>query len=121
MMIYIPPVMVDYPDPQLVAEETPLQTMRCTCYLPTGNPCYDGTPTHKGVISSNVEHVGMTAILYTMDGDYIGIFECHDIGGNVMLRNGTGIDVYRDTMQEAWDWVATYGDYVQVRWISPEG
>lgn len=98
-------------------DEIPLQRMRCTCYLPTGNACYDGTPTHKGVISSNVEHVGKTALLYTLDGDFIGRFECHDIGGNCMLRNGTAIDVYRDTMEEAWEWVGNYGDYVLVRWL----
>ena len=98
-------------------EEEP-QVMRCTCYLPTGYRCYDGHPTVKGVISSNVEHVGQTAILYTLEDELIGVFECHDIGGNVMLRNGTAIDVYRDTMSEALEWVGTYGDYVKVRWIS---
>lgn len=97
-------------------EEEP-QVMRCTCYLPTGYRCYDGHPTVKGVISSNTEHVGQTAILYTLEDELIGVFECHDIGGNVMLRNGTAIDVYRDTMSEALEWVGNYGDYVKVRWI----
>lgn len=97
-------------------EEEP-QVMRCTCYLPTGYRCYDGHPTVKGVISSNTDHVGQTAILYTLEDELIGVFECHDIGGNVMLRNGTAIDVYRDTMSEALEWVGNYGDYVKVRWI----
>ena len=91
--------------------------MRCTCYLPTGYNCYDGTPTYEGVISSNKEHVGRSALLYTLDGEFIGYFECHDIGGNVMLRNGTAIDVYRETMDRALSWVAEYGDYVMVRWL----
>lgn len=98
-------------------EEEP-QVMRCTCYLPTGNRCYDGHLTVKGVISSNVEHIGQTAILYTLDDELIGVFECHDIGGNVMLRNGTAIDLYRDTIEEAREWIATYGDYVKVRWVN---
>ncbi len=91
--------------------------MRCTCYLPTGNCMYDGTPCYEGAISSNKEHVGQTAVLYTLDGELIGIFECHDIGGNVQLRNGTAIDVYRDNMDRALEWVHTYGDYVLVKWV----
>lgn len=90
--------------------------MRCTCYLPTGYNMYDGTPCYEGAISSNKEHVGKVAFLYTLDGELIGRFECHDIGGNSMLRNGTAIDVYRDNMDRALEWVATYGDYVLVEW-----
>ena len=95
--------------------------MRCTCYLPTGNRTYDGTVPYEGVISCNKEHIGMTAILYTLDGELIGIYECRDIGGNKMLRAGTAIDVYRDNMDRAKEWVATYGDYVLVKWIKADG
>jgi 3D (Asp-Asp-Asp) domain-containing protein len=108
---------IEYFDLLTKEYEEEAQVMRCTCYLPTGYSCYDGHPTVKGVISSNTDHVGQTAILYTLEDELIGVFECHDIGGNVMLRNGTAIDVYRDTMSEALEWVGTYGDYVKVRWI----
>lgn len=91
--------------------------MRCTCYLPTGNCAYDGTPCYEGMISCNKDHVGLEADLYTIEGEYIGRFKCHDIGGNKMLRAGTAIDVYREDMSRALDWVHTYGDYVMVRWL----
>lgn len=110
------PLTMPLPEPPQMPTAAEATVMRCTCYLPTGNRCYDGHPTVKGVISSNVEHVGQTAILFTMEDELIGVFECHDIGGNVQLRNGTAIDVYRDTMDEALEWVAIYGDYVKVLW-----
>ena len=97
------------------------QTVRCTCYLPTGNRTADGTVPYEGIIASNREHLGDMAILLTMDGEMIGVFETRDCGGHYKLRNGTAIDVYRDTMERAWEWVHTYGDYVQIIWIPAEG
>jgi hypothetical protein len=97
------------------------QTVRCTCYIPTGHRTADGTVPYEGIIASNKEHLGDMAILLTMDGDMIGVYECRDIGGGRMLRNGTAIDVYRDNMDRAWEWIHIYGDYVQVIWIEAEG
>ena len=97
------------------------QTVRCTCYLPTGHRTADGTVPYEGIIASNREHLGDMAILLTMDGEMIGMYESRDIGGHYKLRNGTAIDVYRDNIERAWDWVHNYGDYVQVIWIPAEG
>lgn len=98
-----------------------LQVVRCTCYLPTGNLTADGTEPYEGIIASNRDHLGDIAMLYTLEGEYIGMYECRDIGGHYMLRNGTAIDVYRDSMEGALEWVEEYGDYVQVLWIEAEG
>lgn len=97
------------------------QTVRCTCYLPTGHCTADGTVPYEGIIASNRDHLGDMAILLTLDGEYIATMECRDVGGHRKLRNGTAIDVYRDSMDRAWDWVHTYGDYVQIIWIPAEG
>ena len=97
------------------------QTVRCTCYLPTGHKTADGTVPYEGIIASNRDHLGDMALLLTMEGELIGMFECRDIGGNKKLRNGTGIDVYRDNMDRAWEWVHEYGDYIQIVWIPAEG
>lgn len=101
--------------------DIPLQEVRCTCYLPTGNRTADGTVPYEGIIASNRDHLGDVALLYTLDGEFIGFFECRDIGGHRKLRNGTAIDVYRDNMDRAWDWIHTYGDYIQIIWIEAEG
>lgn len=94
-----------------------LQKVRCTCYLPTGNKTADGTVPYEGIIASNREHLGDVALLYSLDGEFIGFFECRDIGGHQKLRNGTAIDIYRDSMDRAWEWVGEWGDYVYIYWI----
>ena len=101
--------------------EVEAQKVRCTCYLPTGNRTADGTVPYEGIIASNREHLGDMCIIYDMDGNFIQIMECRDIGGHRKLRNGTAIDVYRDNMDRAKEWIATYGDYVQIIWIPAEG
>ena len=97
------------------------ETVRATCYLPTGNRTADGTVPYEGIIASNREHLGDMALLYSLEGEFIGFFECRDIGGHRKLRNGTAIDIFRDDMDRAWDWIHTYGDYVQIIWIEAEG
>lgn len=94
-----------------------LQKVRCTCYLPTGNKTADGTVPYEGICASNRDHLGDVAVLYSVDGEFIGFFECRDIGGHSKLRNGTAIDIYRDSMDRAWEWVGEWGDYVYVYWI----
>jgi 3D (Asp-Asp-Asp) domain-containing protein len=90
--------------------------VRCTCYIPTGNPTASGIYPHEGVIATNRQHLGESAMLFTLDGEFIGYFDSMDTGGHVGLKNGTRIDVYRDTLDRAYDWVATYGDYVLIEW-----
>ena len=94
-----------------------LQKVRCTCYLPTGNKTADGTVPYEGICASNRDHLGDVAVLYSCDGEFIGFFECRDVGGHRKLRNGTAIDIYRDSMDRAWEWVGEWGDYVYVYWI----
>ena len=94
-----------------------LQKVRCTCYLPTGNKTADGTVPYEGICASNREHLGDVAVLYSMKGEFIGFFECRDVGGHRKLRNGTAIDIYRDSMDRAFEWIGEYGDYVYAYWI----
>ena len=105
----------------LFGQPVEMQKVRCTCYLPTGNKTADGTVPYEGIIASNREHLGDMCMVFDMDGALIGIFESRDVGGHRKLRNGTAIDVYRDNMDRAKEWVQTYGDYVQIIWIDAEG
>lgn len=98
-----------------------MQTVRCTCYLPTGHCTASGVMPYEGIIASNKEHLGDMCMIFDMDGNFIALMEARDTGGHRKLRNGTAIDVFRDNMDRAKEWVRTYGDYVQIIWLPAEG
>lgn len=98
-----------------------LQLMYMTCYLPTGNNCADGTPPHPGVCASAPWLIGKDCILYDIETlEVIARLECRDTGGHPMLQNGTAIDVFQWTMDDAWAWVGEHGTHVYVRWVERE-
>ena len=101
-------------------EEHHLKRVYLSCYLATGNNCADGTPPREGVVSSNKEHLGMDCIVYDNELTAVMRLECRDIGGHKMLREGTAIDVYRDSLARAYELRDEYGLYVWVEWIPRE-
>ena len=105
----------------IFGQDMEMQKVRCTCYVATGHRTADGTIPYEGIIASNKDHLGDMCMIFDMDGNFIALMESRDIGGHKMLRNGTAIDVYRDSMDRAWEWVRTYGDYVQVIWLPADG
>lgn len=98
-----------------------LQVVRCTCYLPTGNKTADGTIPFEGICASNKEHLGQVAVVYNMDMQFIGYFECRDTGSHEGLVNGTRIDIYRETESGITEWQQTVGDHCIVQWVEGEG
>ena len=101
-------------------EEHHLERVQLSCYLPTGYRTADGTVPYEGVVSSNTEHLGMDCILYDADLVPYARFECRDIGGNSMLKAGTAIDVYRDDMDRAWQFIGDHGTWAYIEWIPRE-
>ena len=103
------------------------QIIRATVYTAYGNAkTADGSIPHHGVIAGRKEDIGKSAILYEVEadgsiGDLIGYFEFKDTGGHEGLKNGTRIDIYRDSLDECWEWVAEYGDYVYIQVIDAVG
>lgn len=97
------------------------QLLRCTCYLPTGNLTADGTVPYEGICASNKEHLGQVAVVYDMNLQIVGYFECRDTGSHEGLKNGSRIDIYRDTEQGITEWQNEIGDYVIVQWVKGEG
>ena len=98
-----------------------VKRIRCTCYLPTGNATYSGVYPYEGIIAANKEHLGQIAALYNEDMTFIGYFECKDIGGHKGLKNGTRVDVYRETGAGVKQWAREHGDYVYIKWIEGAG
>ena len=97
------------------------QEVRISCYLPTGNTTYDGTVPYEGIIAANKEHLGDMALLFDAEMNLIGMYEVRDIGGNSLLKSGRAVDVFRDDIDRAYDFIKEYGDHGYVVWIKAEG
>ena len=93
------------------------QMMRTTCYTWTGNRTASGVYPEYGMCASNYEHMGDIAVVYDLDMNLIDTFVVTDVGGAPSLKNGTSIDIYQNSLSECYEWVATYGDYLYIRWI----
>ena len=93
--------------------------MRTTCYLPTGNKTADGTVPYEGICAAKREWIGGVAIVYDTDMNFLGYFEIRDTGGASSIKNGTSIDIFRDDMDSAREWVKSYGDYCYIKIVVP--
>lgn len=103
---------------QKVIEEEGLERVYLSCYLPTGNRTADGTVPYEGICSANIEHLGMDCIMYDAKTlTAVARWECRDVGGNSLLRQGKAIDVFRTDMKRALQLKQEYGDHVYIKWI----
>ena len=70
------------------------------------------------------------AILWSVDGEYIGIYEVLDTGAGIdtdgdgkgdSIRKGNSIDVWMADMDSVRSWIDTYGDYVYFQLYRADG
>ena len=102
-------------------QEEGLEYVYLSCYLPTGNRTADGTIPYEGICSCNIEHLGQDCIMYDATTlTPVARWECRDIGGNSLLKQGKAIDVFRTDMNRAIELKKTYGDHVYIKWVSRE-
>lgn len=98
--------------------EEGLERVYLSCYLPTGNRTADGTVPYEGICSANAEHLGMDCVMYDAKTlTAVARWECRDVGGNSLLRQGKAIDVFRTDMNRAIQLKQEYGNYVYIKWI----
>lgn len=70
--------------------------MEATAYCEAGI-CYDGTYTREGItVAAAKEYIGKTFVIYDENWTLIGIYECHDTGGDYRIKNGTVVDIYTE-------------------------
>lgn len=68
--------------------------MEATAYNDEGL-CYDGTIPIEGITcAASKEYIGKTFVIYDENWTLIGIYECHDTGGDYRIQNGTVVDIY---------------------------
>lgn len=109
----------DFTEPQLI---------RTTVYTSYGDDAKtaDGSVPREGMCAAREEDIGKTAILYRVDDDgsiggMIGVFEITDCGGHPGLKNGTRVDVYRDSFERCQEWVSDIGDYTYIQILDAVG
>lgn len=104
------------------AEEFSLEgfeIMNATAYY-QGEVTANGSKVHSGGCACN-PHLGDVAIVYTLDGDFLGLYECNDTGGTEGLKNGTVIDIYRKNYTQCQSFMKLTGGKVYVKWIDGKG
>ena len=113
------PMIAEIPEPETNGN---MVKMRITCYLPTGFNCADGTPPYFGAVASNHANMGRNFTMYRQDLTEIGSFTVHDVGGHHDLVNGSALDVFTNTLDDAWAflyancWVEGGSWYAWVLW-----
>ena len=76
-----------------------------TCYVITGTTA-SGEQTREGIVAMNDALLGKTIILYTRKddgsiGDVYGIYEVKDTGGTKGLKNGSVVDIWMPSLEDA--------------------
>ena len=102
---------------QRFIEEEELVRVKLSCYVATGNKTADGSVPYEGVISCNKSHLGQDAIMYDENFIPVARFQCRDIGGHKLLREGKAIDVFRDSLERCYSFKAQYPEFVYIKWI----
>lgn len=108
--------------------------IRCTCYCEHGITA-SGQKTRYGIVAGKKDWLGCVATLYQINedgsiGEFIGQFEFKDTGAGMdtdgdgkgdSIKNGQSIDVWINSLPEAYKWRDKYGDYVFIKIIRGEG
>jgi len=95
--------------------------MKTTAYILNGTTANGGT-TRPGICASSIDHIGDIAIVYTLNGNYLGMYECTDTGAEGGgVRAGVVLDVWRKNLTQAESYMRTTNGRIWVRWVRGNG
>lgn len=95
--------------------------MHTTAYN-VGHHTANGSAVHEGGCACSISHIGDVAIVYTLDGEFLGYLECNDTGAEGGgVRRGTVLDVYKSDYDRCVEYMELTGGKVWVKWIHGEG
>ena len=101
-------------------EAAGFQRIKVTAYC-CGTHTATGVPVHYGCMAVSREHLGDCAYLYTVDGEYIDLFEGNDQGGTDAIRQGYVVDIYFPTYEECKAFMARTGGVAYIKYVEGEG
>lgn len=108
-------------EPEIDLEAQGFQVMNTTAYC-VGHHTANGSPVHHGGCASSLDRIGQIAIVYTLDGNFLGYYECNDTGAEGGgVRNGTVLDIYRKNLTMCAGYMKITGGKVYVKWIEGDG
>lgn len=96
-----------------------MQLMHTTAYCLRGITATGGT-TRQGIAACN-PHIGDVAVIFSIDGKYLGTYEITDTGGTEGLQKGTVIDVWKCNYTQCQSWMKLTNGKVYVQWIEGNG
>lgn len=108
--------------------------IRCSCYCEHGKTA-TGAKTRYGIAAGKKEWLGYVAELNAINpdgsvGEFIGYFEFRDTGAGMdsdgdgkgdTIINGQSIDIWINSLPEAYKWRDKYGDYVYIKIVRGKG
>lgn len=110
------------PNQKLINFEAQGFTKMNTTAYDVGHHTANGSAVHEGGCACSIDHIGDVAIIYTLEGEFLGYFECNDTGAEGGgVRNGTVVDIYRTDYDRCVDWMELTQGKCWVKWIEGEG
>lgn len=108
--------------------------IRCSCYCEHGTTA-SGKKTRFGLVAGKKDWMGYTVEINAINedgsiGEFVGYFEFADTGAGMdsdgdgvgdTIREGNSIDVWVNSLKDAYAWRDKYGDYVYIKIIKSEG
>lgn len=97
--------------------------MYATAYC-VGHHTANGDAVYEGGCASSLDHIGDVAIVYTLEGEFLGYFFCNDTGAEGGgVRAGTVLDIYRSDYDRCVEFMELIGreQKVYVKWVKGEG
>ena len=106
-------------EPVNSVDTSQMQKMYTTAYCLHGITANGGT-TRKGICACNT-HLGDMAVIYSINGDFLGMYEVTDTGSTDGLTEGRVVDVWFDTYEECEEWMKLTDGRCYVLWVRGEG
>lgn len=110
----------DEEGPGVWLEQAGFEKIYATAYC-MGHHTANGSKVHSGGCACSADHLGDVAIIYTLDGHFLGYYECNDTGGTPGLQLGNVVDIYRCNYTQCNSFMKITGGKVYIKWIEGEG
>ena len=103
-------------------EAAGFQQIYTTAYC-VGHHTANGDAVYEGGCACSPDHIGDVAVIFSMEGEFLGYFFCNDTGkAGGGVRAGNVVDIYRTDYDRCVAWMTQNPTgKCWIRWIEGEG